>query len=735
MSLCLAARSFGQTAPGLPLTPPPSPNVSVSADLSHYEEAARHWLGMGHVRITYKKYTLTGDSGDYDVDASLATLRGNVELDTGREVVSGGSDGVLSFNVKTREWNLNHGTTNVLPQGALSPFHVSAESLAGTRQVITLRGVRLTSCDPANPQYELTAREADIYPDKKVVARNATTYLFGHRLATVPVVVLPVREQSGRAPVVPVVGESTEEGFYLKTSINYIRSGSQTGAVKVDLLQKQGLGLGIVQDYAAGGKGEVSLYTVTGQNGHNLTANVHDKRTLFGFTTQVDGELRRNSYLYVPGTTSRNGGVTLQRIVGASNTRISLRYDGSQSGTTKYQSVVSAFSQTYQFNPKGTIQFSLDNSRQAVEGAASTGELDHKLTVSQGLNAVDLEIDANHITTHGGGADADAYLPVQRLPEFTVKTDAYRLGLTESKSAPVALTVADGSFQANGVRGGRELLDATAPNRRWSAGSLTLNVGGGFRQAIYSSDAALYTLSANVSATQPLGRKSDFTLAYSISQPRGYTPFQFDRPFAYNSLSGTLKVADIRGLEFRAGTAYDFKNDLTPWRDVLGVIQYAPSDAIHWVTNVAVNVNGLTPTDTSRVRYVNSGLRLRLGAIHFDGEARYTPGTGRFGRLLENLDTPIGRDWRFRTLAGTDNGQHYRHVMLVKDMGCTEASVALVNDQGWRNETGFRVLLRIKAFPMADPFTTGMFGENLNIGGGDLSSYGGTSAPPGAPGL
>lgn len=734
-SLFVAARSFGQTAPGLPLAVPPSPNVTLTADFTHYEEAAHHWVGMGHVRLTYKKYILTGDSGDYDDETSVATLRGNVELDTGREVVSGGLDGVLTFNVKTREWTLNHGTTNVLPAGAIAPFHVSAESLAGTRQVISLKGVRLTSCDPAHPQYEVTAREATIYLNRKVVARSATTFLFGHRLATVPALVVPVRRQGEQPPVVPVFGQSTDEGVFLKTSVNYIRTGSQTGTLKIDLLQKLGLGLGIVHDYAPDGMGQVGVYTVTGQNGRNLTANVHDKRKLLGFAAQIDGELRKNSYLYVPSTTSRNGGISLQRAVGASDTRLTLHYDGSQSGTSKYQSVVSGFAQAYRFDPKGAVQVSVDSSRQSSQGIPATGETDHKLTLTQGFSAVDLEIDANHITTHGGGADSGVYLPVQRLPEFTMKSDAYRLGLTKSKSGPVALTVADGSFEANGVRGGRQLLEAVAPTRRWSAGSLTLNVGGGFHQAVYSTDAALYTLSANVSATQPLGHKSDATLSYSVSQPRGYTPFQFDRPFAYESLSGTLKVADIRGLELRAGTAYDFKNKLTPWRDLLGVIQYAPSDAVHWVTNVAVNVNGRTATDTSKVRYVNSGLRLRLGAFHFDGEARYIPGTGRFGRLLGNLDTPIGRDWRFRALAGTDNGQHYRHILVVKDMGCTELSVALLNDKGWRNETGFRVLLRIKAFPMADPFTTGMFGENLNIGGGDLASYGGTAPPPGAPGM
>lgn len=727
MLAVLCARSEAQAGPGLPLVP--IPNVGISADFTHYEESAKHWIAMGHVRITHKQYVLTGDAGDFDEATSTAVLRGNVALDTGKETVSGGADSYLQFNVKTREWAMNKATTEVTPVGALSPFHVTAESITGNKFEITLHNAHLTSCDPAHPQYEVVAREATILPDRKVIARHATTLLFGRRLATVPVLVFPIKQQQGeRAPIVPVVGQSTEEGFFLKTALNYAR-GTQTGAVKVDVMQKQGLGLGVTHDYAPNGKGEVSLYSVTGQAGRNLSANLHDKRNLLGFETQLDGELRKNSYLYVPGSTSRSAGISMVRAVGASDTRISLRYNGSQSSGGKYQGVTAGFAQSYKFDPKGMLQFGVDTTRQASQGIPASSEVDHKIDVTQGFNAVDLELAANHIEVHGGGSTGGLYLPVQRLPELTLKSDAYRLGLTRSKSAPIALTLADGSFEANGFRGGRQLFDATAPTRQWKAGSLTLDVGGGFRQAVYSSDAALYTLTGNIGVTQPLGRKSDFTLNYSVSKPKGYTPFQFDRPFAYESVSGTVKLADMRGLELRAGTAYDFKNNLTPWRDLLAMAIFQPNPGIRWVTNAAINVNSLGPGETSKVRYVNSGLRLRLGKFHFDGEGRYIPATGRFGRLLGSLDTPVGRDWRVRALAGTDSGQHYRHFLVAKDMGCTEASIGLISDKGWRNETGIRVLIRIKAFPMADPFTTGMFGENLNIGGGDLQ--GATSLPPG----
>ncbi|HEY3267214.1 MAG TPA: hypothetical protein VGM37_09825 [Armatimonadota bacterium] len=717
IALALAASALAQ---GLPYTPPGN-DAAFRGGLVHYEEGARHWIASDGVEIRYREYVLKADSGDYDVDAQIATLRGGVSLDTGRNIIVGGDDAVLTFHFPDRKWTFTNAITDIQPQGLTEPVHVRAESLAGTRTELTLHRVRLTTCAPGQPQYEVSARDVTVEPDKRIVARHATTTLFGRRLATVAALVLPIRrETADRPPVVPTFGQSTEEGFFVKTNLNYAGANRQSGAVRLDVMQKQGLGIGVTHDYR---EGEASVYQVLGKGGGNLSANLRHAQRLLGFDAALNGELRRNSYLYLPGSSSRNATLALNRARQASNTGLSFRWDATKSGATNYGGFTAGLAQGYRYSAKGNATVGLDYTRRSA-AAVSTKELASKVDVAQGFSAVDVEVAANHLSTLAG--EASVYKPVERLPELSLKSDVHRLGLAATKSAPITLQLATGAFEANGVKSGRQLFEATAPNRVWTLGGAKLNLGGGFRQAIYSSQSALYSLTGAIGVTQPIGHSSDVNLSWAVQAPRGYTPFIFDRPYAYNTLTSSVKVGAVHWLELRAGAGYDFKNNITPWRDVMGFLKIEPRDGIRLITDVAVNVNGLGPGEASHFRYVNNALRLRLGRFHFDGESRYLPATRNFGRILGNLDTPIGRQWRVRALAGTDSGQRYRRVMLAKDLGCLEASVAMIDDKGWRTERGFRVMLRIKAFPVADPFSTGMFGESLDIGAPDIS-YGGVT--------
>lgn len=740
--------AFGavEPEPSLVLSPAPPPAVapdaadalqegSLAAALLRYDEESGVWTATGDVTIRYRQYVLRGDAGEYDEATETATLRGNVTLDTGENLMRGGKDAVLTFHFPDRTWAFTRATTELNLTGLLAPVHISAGALSGRRQQITLRDVRLTTCPPEKPQYELSAREVTLVPDRRIVARRATASLFGRRLWTLPTVTLPIRrEEADRQPIVPEVGQSTEEGAYIKASIPYAAGAGQAGAIRADLMQKQGLGLGVRHPYALGGAtGQVGIYSAGRLGrlaGENFSANLAHRQNVLGFDTNVRSELRRNSYLYLPGTTSRNTVLSMARASGASDTQISFRYDSTRGSGQPYHNMAAALAQTYRYAPRGTVRLNLDDSRQS-SASYRTHDLTTAVDVSQGFGPLDANLAVNHISVFGGG-NQFLYRPVQRLPELTLRSDARRLGLWRGKSAPLTVQVSSGHFKANQHTSDRQMLRVDAPVRTVRLGGTTVAAGGGFRQAVYASDAAQFSVNATARVTQPLGKQSDFVLSYAVQAPKGYTPFQFDRPFAYDTLAGTLKLADIPGLEMRVGTGYDFRNNVTPWRDLLGYIRLEPSPGLRLTTSVAVNVNGKDPGQKSSIRYVNNALRLRLGRFEFDGESRFLPSTGRFGRLLGNVSAPIGRRWSVKALAGTTSGQRYRRLLVVRDMGCLEAYVAVVDDRGWRTERGARFMLRIKAFPMAEPFSTGMFGESLDIGAADMA-YGGVADAPLSP--
>jgi hypothetical protein len=698
--------------------------ATYSADVTTYDEATKTWKGTGNVVFRYRTYTLKADTAEYDQQRELVTARGAVSLNTGRSLVTTGPDGLVMFSLKERTWTTNGVYTEYQAEGMLEPYRITAERARGGRERLSLENARVTTCAPESEQWLVLSRELTLVPDRRLTAKRASFFLFGERMAELSSLSLPIRRGGDDRPaIVPTVGQSNEEGFYIKTALNYSAGKGQTGVARLDLLQKKGIGLGATHNYRfSGSSGEASLYGIAGSSERNISASLRHKQKVLGFDTTIGGELRKNSYLYMPGSSSSNVSVAMDRTVEASHTTLSYRTDESSSSAYSYRNTTAALGQTYRYSRKGMISVGYDTARQSAPMASVRIE-SARGDISQGLPAVDATLSVNTYRTSDGDATG-VFKPVQRQPELTLKTDALRLGFTKQKFAPVAFEASHGRIKAEGKTSDRTVVAAQAPQRRLSLNRAkrptTLDVSGGFRQAVYASDAMQYTISANLKLTQPFARSSDFAVSYNYQQPRGYSPFRFDRPFKYNLLAATTHIGSASGWEFRAGSGYDFQNDVAPWRDVLLTTSYRSGERLRFATNVAVNVNGKDPGQKSNIRYVNSGLRARYGKFTFDGESRYIPSTGRFGRLLGHLNTPIGDDWSVRVLAGRDSGQKYRRLMLTRHFGCVETSIIGIDDRGWRNDRGIRILVRLTAFPMQDIFESGMFGERVEIGTPDV---------------
>lgn len=718
------------TAPTLTLQPAPAAEdtsnvLTLTADESRYDRAAKRWNANGNVVVRYRRYTLRADSLEYNEETQTAVLAGTVSLDDGKNTVSGTPGSVLTFHLRTREWTITGASTDVMPEGAVSPVHISAEQLAGTPERLAMTKARLTTCDPAKPQYEVTARTMTLVPDRQLVARHATAWLFGSRLATVPAITLPLRKsEADRTPVVPSVGQSDVEGFFIKTNVNYALGERLPGALRVDAMQRLGLGLGVRQDYAvAGGDGRVSLYGTTG-GGPSLSSSLAHEQTLGGWRAAVTTEYRRKSEYILPDTTSGNATLNLRRTEGPDSTSLSLRWDETR-GSYSFTNLTSSLNVTRKYSPSGIVRAGVDYADQS--SSASSETLATRVEVQQAVGVFDVSVLANGYSSLSGGENV--YRPMRRLPEVILRSDAWRLGLAKTKSSPLAFQFSSGHFRENQAESDRQLLSLEAPSRRWTVGDIKLDVGGALRQAVYASDAMQYAVSGNVRATLPLAKASDFALAWNYQNRQGYTPFRFDRPSRYNTLLGSLKLASARSIEFRAGTGYDAENSVSPWRELTTYLRIEPDRRLRIINNVAVSLSGPGKGRDSSIRYVNTTLRWRQGRASLDGDSRYYPETGRFGRLLGNLETPVGKTWSIRAIAGRDSGQRYRRAMVVKDLGCLEAMAGFVDDRGWRTERGVRVMLRIKAFPFSTDFEAGMFGENLQIGDPE-GSYGGASIGP-----
>src|SRR5207237_1028625 len=112
----------------------------------------------------------------------------------------------------------------------------------------------------------------------------------------------------------------------------------------------------------------------------------------------------------------------------------------------------------------------------------------------------DMELDANK-NLAGSQGGTNFFSGTQRLPELILNTDTFRLARGWPKSFPIRLTTGFGRFlenlSGNSKETDREILGLDArPAPIRLIGNLSLQLGGTFRQAMYSDNTAQYTLAS-----------------------------------------------------------------------------------------------------------------------------------------------------------------------------------------------------------------------------------------------
>ena len=150
------------------------------------------------------------DSGDGDVKTKLYTLKGHVRLHETDTTLKAAE---VTFSGKTK---LGTASDALLTQGL---YTLRGDTLQGTPELITGNGVDLTTVPPdQRPDYHVRAQTLTL--DEKThrgVLRNATVYLFGARLLTVPRVTFHAGTAGGaarRRVSIPVIGVSARYGTY-----------------------------------------------------------------------------------------------------------------------------------------------------------------------------------------------------------------------------------------------------------------------------------------------------------------------------------------------------------------------------------------------------------------------------------------------------------------------------------------------------------------------------------------
>ncbi|HPP75676.1 MAG TPA: hypothetical protein PLU88_11195 [Armatimonadota bacterium] len=693
-------------------------------------------VARGNVQARYRNFTVTSDQARADLRTRIAEFRDNVVLEVDGVQATGAA---LVINLDTREWQFDTAYSEIQPQIfpelLRAPVFLSGGSVSGEEDDI-FRVVEggFTTCNLEDPHYFVSTGIVTLWPERKLIARDATFFALGRRIFRIPRLAIPLSQLRERQNLTPRVGQTQEEGFFLKAAYSYAATLRHSGNAKLDLMTRKGIGIGLEDNYNINwGLGNLFLYYLADRNRNlnTLTGRWNHSYNIGTISANITSDYRSNSFLYAPETSTWANELRLSRNREATATNLSVRQSTDHGfGTFSILTSSLQHSQSFGQNSSANVNLEFFSSEspltvgdQTVNGINS--QLVTQLDYSRRDERFDWNLRINKINDLSNEAfisqAGTRFAGIERLPELELTTTSERLNNRTLFGVPLRLNLAVGQYRENFGRTETERLvaDIDMPSRVVRLNDkLNLTTGAGFRQYLYGNNTAQFSLDGIADLSYRLGNNSSASLSYRFLRPRGFTPFSFDFIGNYNIINARLNVQESPKLRFSLFTGYDFERDQSPWQDISTRIAYTPSDRYLIYASTGYNLN------QSEWRPLINQFRVRLpNDFRLDIGSRYDIERGRFASIKTQLDVPISDKWRIRANTGYNGFTHdfdYTNIQIVRDLHCWELALTYVDQQGFWDEKGIRLNLRIKAFPIFDSFGVGQFGQALDTSVGEV---------------
>ena len=676
----------------------------------------------GNVKVQYLDYTVSAQSAEADLQTNIAIFKGKVTFSTKGQNVQGEN---LKLNLKTKEWTLENADSKIDPQVfkgmTKGPTFVHGLELSGTStDEVTITSGTLTTCDKEHPHYSFKAHDIEVYPGSRVVAHKVSIFALDKRLFTIPVLVIPIKAMNHN--LVPQVGSSVQEGMFIKSAVPYMANATAQGYLKLDLIQKKGIGVGLDQTYKVGtSQGQASLYFLHDNQagGNNLTGNLQHHQKLGLLDMNFTTNYHQNSYQYYSTTTSRDWLLALKYGNQAASSALNLQ-NSTTGGYGTYSNSTYSFRHMRQFNQQFSGVFSLDMRTSDSSGSSSTSTrtLDSAIELREKAKKFDISLTANKQTDLSNSTSASIYGGVDRLPEITIDTDTYRLGKSLLGLNSRFSIVAGKYFERPaGTDKGRLLLQWDLLDKPISLGDMsTLSINGGVRQAYYASDMAQYVLKTGATLTTNFGDNMKSRIQYNYQRPEGFSPFQFDYTGKYNYLRSVIDYQQAKRLKWSLSTGYDIYSTYAHWQDMALHLTTHPNSTYAYSVGAGYNLN-TSKWQTLLLQFQVAHpdhLTLDMGN-RYDTQNHSLQTRGR-------IDWHLNKRWRMEGISSW-NGDlkriDYQSFRITRDLHCVEASITYTDESGIITNKGFSFQLRIKALPFIDRFGINQSGQQVDTSMGE----------------
>lgn len=241
----------------------------------------------GPVTVTDGATTMKGTQLVYKSKEEIVQFIGEVTIEQdGTSMV--GQD--LVYDASKGEGVIKDALVSATPAGAISPVYVAGEQVTACRQRAVIDDCFMTTCDPQHPGYYLASRRIEIVPGERLVLHNVRFVESGITLFYWPRVTFSLKradpDYASEEVVLPRIGYSVSEGWYVKSSYGYRGPGDQRGRLLIDYMQLLGWGFGVDHTLRSGSSGtdKLQVYIQPNTNtGHNdLQLSLEGERVLPG---------------------------------------------------------------------------------------------------------------------------------------------------------------------------------------------------------------------------------------------------------------------------------------------------------------------------------------------------------------------------------------------------------------------------------------------------------------------
>lgn len=708
----------------------------LNVDYARFDEKRNILLGEGNIRVVvrepvteagvtrYEEVAISADSMLIDIGSDVAIFKGNVRIERENIVVT---QDELEVDLGTKAADARGSVramldTELFPgPWPLEPLYVEGDAVHVEPQANFMRVRRglLTSCDRDEPHYFFLSPEVDITPGKQLRLKRPRLRILGKTVFRYPGnLTIPLNRR--RSSVIPAFGRNRTEGRFLRISFPYTSGREASGAFRLNLSQRRGLGIGAEHFvYAREQGGEVFLFWEP-QEGSFTSRARHTYDFSPTFSADTTASFQTNSGYARGSTESSDVGMILRNRDQNSSFELAFRRNETVSsfGGSIRSTVQLRDDEQYGGGLRSSV---LLNFRETgAVGRADDLELNTQLEF--GRRNLDRPFDWRLQAERRFDLDGDRFTLddnlsiLERLPVLTLHSSTRRLGVRSLREFPIDTELSFGQFRQRPTGGDifRTFMrfDLT-PRRIQLGGSSEIDWRTQFQQGFYSDGTAQYVIGTRLSLENRYGRHWRSDISYDLTDPHGFAPLRFDAVGTRSAARWRLARTGggIGGSRVELAGGFDFERDRHQDLLLRSRFPLARGTLFDLSTGYSIERDAFRPLLLELER-------VRPGGMSFGLSSRYDLELSQLGRLRGTLDWPL-RKWRLEVLAGYNGIRKeldFADVRVTRDLHCWTASLTYSKQQ-----RAVMVNVGIKAFAIAPPrLGHGIRGQSFDITQGSL---------------